>query len=333
MRITSATYRGWSVAQWCDHVQSLNIHSLTEWANISPYAYRQAVALGIHRQVADVAGWSPRVENGALVHMSDAEFAVRFRRLRVGTMTDMWKRQQPWTQFLRSQGRLEDVAAMLGIAYVNEFHPIDVDYYVQRCMDVGYFEAWCQVDRIAAETARRHGLLAEVRNRCPGRPADGFTTRGGRCHSLPELALARLLEYNDEPFLTEPSYPFHLSTRRYHLCRADFQLHRRNGLRVEVWATTQNDTSRRWTRYLARRQDKVQRCAELGLALLEVEGRNLFRLRVEGYLNYLVERLASVGVAITTLPEPRQALALEGPAQKAGDGLGSLGQVDVIDQV
>ena len=333
MKISSATYRGWTIAQWCDHVQSLGIHTLTEWATRSPYAYRQAVALGVQRQVASSAGWRSRVENGGLDRMSDADFAAHFLDLGVRTLTDMWKRQQPWCQYLRRQGRLTQVAALLGIHYTNEFHPAEVGYYVARCLDVGYFEAWCHADRIAAETARRHGLISEVRARCPGRPAAGFVTRGGRCHSLPELALARLLEFNDIPFITEPAYPFHLSERRYHLCRADLQLLRLNNLRVEVWATTLDDTSRRWKLYLTRRMAKVARCRELGLPLLEIEGRNLFRMRLISYLDYLADCLNEVGVPIGILPEPRQALALDGPAQESPDGGGGLGQVGIINPV
>jgi hypothetical protein len=161
----------------------------------------------VQRDVARALGWLPRLEPGELEHMTDAQAAARFRTLDVASMTDMWRRAQPWCEKLRRAGRLESVAALLGISYVNEFHPSDdVNYYLERCARVGDFKAWCTLDRVAAQMARQHGLMPEVRRRAPKRPAEGYLTSGGYCASLAELAVARLLEANGVEFRTQVDY-------------------------------------------------------------------------------------------------------------------------------
>lgn len=323
MRITTDEYRTWDLQRWITHARELGVSSISEWARVSEYTYRVALVLGVHRKVAAALGWRCKIENGGIQRMSDEEFAARFRALGVRTITDMWRSQQPWCQFLRQEGRLQRVAALLGIEYVNKFHPADLSYYVDRCRAAGYFDAWCQLDRNAVWAARKHGLLDEVRQRCPRRPDDGFITRGGRCTSLPELAVARLLEYNRIPFVTEPEYPFHLSARRYHLCRADFLL-TLHDVWVEVWSTPLEAKQIHWLRYPEKRRAKVQRCYEFGLRLVEIEGRLLFTRRVPGYLAYLRETFRAAGIPIRVIPEPRQALALEGPRDMAGNGAGTI---------
>ncbi|MHB1241668.1 MAG: hypothetical protein ACYC18_14395, partial [Gammaproteobacteria bacterium] len=204
MRMRSADYRRWTIEDWCTHVRSLEVKTLSDWAEAARGSYNRAVTLGYQRDVARKLGWLPKVEDGGLGALTDDEFVERFRAKGVQSMTDMWKSAQHWCELLRRAGRLEAVAERLGCGYVSEFHPADdLDYYLERCRRVGDLTAWAQVDRNAAAAARKHGLMEELRRCAPRRPRRGYPSAGGYCRSLPELAVARLLEANSVTFVTQ----------------------------------------------------------------------------------------------------------------------------------
>ena len=327
MRILSKDYRTWSLDAWTECVRATGAKTLSQWAELSRSSYNHAVTLGVQRDVARALGWLPRLESGELEHMTDAQAAARFRTLDVASMTDMWRRAQPWCEKLRRAGRLESVAALLGISYVNEFHPSDdVNYYLERCARVGDFKAWCRLDRVAAQMARQHGLMPEVRRRAPKRPAEGYLTSGGYCASLAELAVARLLEVNGVEFRTQVDYTFTFPRGMRRNCRCDIWLPRA-GAYVEVWLVEEGDTSAMWAEYGVRRRFKVSACAALNLRLLQVEGQLLFRQSIAAFLRHAAAVLTAGGVAVSVIPDERTALSLEQPQEIAREHGGDRLQV------
>lgn len=329
MRMTADAFRAWSLDQWCEHVRSLGVNSLTAWASTDRNAYNHARILGIQRQVADRLGWLPKLVNGGLAHLDEDDIAQRFRARGVQTLTDMWKTGQPWCERLRAAGRLEAMAARLGIAYTNEFHPADIDYYLKRCRDAGYFEAWCVLDRVAVWAARKHQLLAQVSHRAVHRP-ERFDTAGGSCGSLAELAVCRLLEANGIEFATEPHYP--MQGGRGSPLRADLYLPGIDAW-IEVWACELDDDSRRWTDYRRRRRLKTALCRTAGLRLIGIEGNLLHRKGVTAVLEHAVSALRAAGLLLPVVPEARQALALQRAGEMGGDGPGGGNEVGVVDEV
>lgn len=224
MRIRFEEYRRWNIEQWCGHVRSLNVSTLSQWAFKARGSYNIAVTLGYQRQFARNLGWLPKLEPGEMQRLSDDDFAERFRAMGAKSVTDMWKGAQHYCEFLRQASRLERVAALLGFGYVTEWRPNELEYYLERCRRVGDFTVWSLLDKNAVISARKFGLLAEVRKLAPKRPAKGYPTRGGPCQSLPELAVARLLEANGIEFLTQMAYPFTFPRGYRHPCRGDFYL-------------------------------------------------------------------------------------------------------------
>ncbi|HOP16297.1 MAG TPA: hypothetical protein PLX99_06790, partial [Gammaproteobacteria bacterium] len=148
-RMSSEEYRSWSIARWCRHVQSLGVSSLSTWAVNSRSSYSHAVTLGVQRKVARQLGWLPKLEKNEMQRMSDADFALRYQAKGVQSMTDLWKSAQHWAEYLRREGRLEKVANILGFCYVQESHPNDIDYFLERCERVGDLKAWRLIDKNA----------------------------------------------------------------------------------------------------------------------------------------------------------------------------------------
>lgn len=319
-RRTAADYRRWSTSQWCNHVRGLNVSSLTAWANRSRSSYGAAVTLGVQRNVARALGWLPKLEKDEMYRMSDDAFAERFRARRAESISDMWRIAQHYCEYLRSKGRLETVAALLGISYAVEFHPPILDHYLDRCRRAGDFKAWCQLDPNAAAAARKHGLMEQVKALVPQRPRRGYWTVGGYCRSLPELAVARLLEANQIPFTTGLAYPFTYPRGRRHQVRSDFYLPR-EGAYVEVWMVEPEETSSHWRDYLTRRQFKTQTCRHLNLRLIEVEGRLLFRAGPEVYLDHARAVFDKFGVTLGNGLDLRSALGSDRTLQERDNGL------------
>lgn len=307
MRVPASVYREWTMEQWCDHVRELGVNSLTEWAASSRSSYNRAATLGLQRQVATRLGWKPKLENGGLKAMTDDEFVQGFREKGVKNLTDMWKSAQHWCELLRREGRLKRVAERLGCGYVLEFHPSDLEYYLERCRRVGDFTAWAQLDRNAADAARRNGLMEEVRKHAPKRPPQGYPTAGGFCKSLPELAVARLLEANEIEFVSEVQYPFTFPRGRRHRSKSDFYL-TKFGAFVEVWSAPLEDTSPHFEMYLIRRRLKTELCRRLNLRLLHIEGSLLFRPGPEAFLEHVGAVLSDVGIVVNVKIDPWQAL-------------------------
>lgn len=296
-KISAGEYRSWSIARWCKHVKSLGVGSLSDWAYRSRSSYNTAVTLGVQRQVARALGWLPKLEKNEMQRMTDGEFAVRFQAKGARSMTDLWKSAQHWCEYLRREGRLEKVAGILGFGYVQESHPADVDYYLERCARVGDLKAWRLVDKNAAEAARKHGLMKEIDRRAPHRPRQGYPTAGGYCRSLPELAVARLLEANEVPFVTQLGYPFTFPRGRRHKSKCDFYL-TETGAFLEVWSTGLDDESAHWEQYLVRRRFKTSMCERLNLRLLNVEAKLLFRSGIDVYLAHVAAVLEEAGIAM-----------------------------------
>lgn len=283
---SSAEYRRWTLDQWCEHVKSLGVTTLTQWANTSRGTYNRAVTLGIQREIARALGWRTKLEKGEMLRMTDDDFAERFRAKGVRSVTDMWKTAQHWSEFLRREGRLERVASLLGFGYVQSSHPGDVDYYLKRCQRVGDLTAWRFLDKQAAEAARKHGLMNDVAAKAPRRPRCGYPTSGGRCQSLPELGLARVLEANDVPFVTQMPYPFTFPRGLSHKSKSDFYL-ATLGAFIEVWAVDPDDRSEHWESYQVRRRFKTSMCDRLNLRLINIEGWLLFKRGFDIYHAHL----------------------------------------------
>jgi len=320
MRTSSKEYRNWTLDDWCEHVRSLKVSSLSEWAQASRSSYSHAVVLGCQRDVARSLGWLPKLEPGEMLRMCDEEFAERFRSKGAKSMTDLWRGKPHWCEFLRREGRLERVAALLGFGYVQEWHPADdVSYYVERCERIGDFTAWCQLDKNASEAARKHGLLKEVKKQAPKRPKKGYPTAGGFCISLPELGLARFLEANDESFVTPMDYPFTFPRGRRHRCKADFYL-TGFGAYVEVWSAFPDDDSPYWESYQVRRRFKTDMCERLNLRLLHVEGQILFRYGPEAYIAHIREVMAAAGLKLDSSLDRRALLNPKYASKVIGDG-------------
>jgi hypothetical protein len=298
MRISSKQYREWTIEEWCEHVLALRVNRLSDWASVSRSSYNHAVTLGRQREVARKLGWLPKLDSGEMQQMSDDEFVERFHSKGVRSMTDLWKSAQHWCEFLRREGRLEAVAEKLGFGYVVEWHPADdVNYYLERCGRVGDFKVWCQLDKNAAEAARKHGLMDEVRKRAPRRPRKGYPTAGGNCKSLPELAVARLFEANEVDFVTSMDYPFTFPRGSRQCCKTDFYL-TRLGAFIEVWSVISDDDSYFWKEYQLRRRFKTDMCNRLNLRLLNIEGQILFRQGPEVYLGHISAVLSMAGVQL-----------------------------------
>ena len=316
-RRPSREYREWTLDQWCDLVRSLGVNTLTQWATVSRGTYNRATMLGIQRDVARALGWLPRLDTGEMYQLTDHEFAERFRARGVASLTQMWRSAQHWCEFLRREGRLERVASLLGISYSQESHSNDVEYYLERCRRIGDFSAWCLLDKNAAETARRHGLMRKIRARAPKRPDNGYPTAGGRCQSLPELALARTLEANDVPFVTQLPYPFTFPRGRRHKSKCDFYL-TEHGAFVEVWGVDPDDQGEQWRDYQLRRRFKTDLCRALNLQLLHIEGWLLFRKGIEIYRSHLGAVLEEAGISLPVVLSDAETLA----AEPVGNGEG-----------
>jgi len=320
MRRSSAEYRAWTLDDWCEHVRSLNVDSLTSWANVSRATYNRAVALGFQRKVAEHLGWLPRLENGQLQRMTDEEFVTRFQARGVGSISDMWRVAQHWCEYLRREGRLERVAERLGFGYAMEWHPPQLDYYLERCRRIGDFTAWCLVDRNAAEAARKHGLMDTLRKQAPQRPPNGYPSAGGPCRSLAELAVARLLEANGIEFVTQVKYPFTFPRGRRRHSEADFYL-TREGAYIEVWSVYLDEEDAHWEEYVVRRRFKTEMCRKLNLRLLDVEGQLLFRARhPDAYLEHVFAVLKEAGVPMNVQLDGWGAFNPEQSAEEAGEG-------------
>lgn len=283
---------------WCVFVQSLGVTSLTAWANKSRSTYNRAVMLGLQRKVARKLGWLPRLEKGEMQRMTDDEFVARFRERGVRTISDMWRAAQHWCEYLRREGRLEGVAEKLGFGYAIERHPPDLEYYLERCRLIGDISAWCRIDRNAADAARKHGLMPQIQKLAPKRPKKGYSTAGGRCKSLPELAVARLLEANDIRFVTQARYPFTFPRGKRRACESDFYL-TEEGAYVEVWSMTLDDDSPHWADYLVRRRFKSEMCNKLNLRVIDIEGQILFRASPEAYIEHIMAALSRADVPVT----------------------------------
>lgn len=296
-KISSEEYRSWSIKRWCRHVESLAVSSLSRWAEKSRSSYNHAVTLGVQRRVARELGWLPKLEKGEMARMTDCEFAMRFQAKGVQSMTDLWKSAQHWCEFLRREGRLEKVAEMLGFGYVQESHPNDLDYYLERCERIGDLTAWRFIDKNAAEAARKFGLMKAIERRAPRRPKQGYPSSGGYCRSLPELAVARLLEANDIPFVTQLDYPFTFPRGLSHKSKCDFYL-TESGAFLEVWSVELDEQDLHWEQYLVRRRFKTATCERLNLRLLNIEGQLLFRSNIEVYLAHVAAVLEDVGVHV-----------------------------------
>lgn len=308
MKTSAAEYRRWTLEQWCAHVISLRVDSLTAWANCSRSSYNHAVILGVQRQVARELGWLPKLEEGEMQRMTDHDFVIRFRQRGVQSISDMWRSAQHWCEFLRREGRLEGIASALGFGYQIELHPPDIDYYLERCRRVGDITAWCQLDRNAAAAARKFNLMEELRKRAPKRPRRGYPTAGGYCRSLPELALARLLEANGIAFVTQLDYPFTFPRGKRHHSRCDFYL-TEFGAYVEVWSVASTEKDAHWEQYQIRRTFKIAMCRKLNIRLIGVEGQILFRQSIDAYLQHVRAVLVEAGLDVSDVLERAEALA------------------------
>lgn len=202
------------------------------------------------------------------------------------------------------------VASALGFGYQVESHPPDIDYYLERCRRVGDITAWCQLDRNAAAAARKYGLMDELRKVAPKRPSRGYRTSGGYCRSLPELAVARLLEANAVAFVTQLDYPFTFPRGKPHHSKCDFYLSV-FGAYLEVWSVSRDEDGAHWEQYQIRRNFKTAMCRRLNLRLINIEGKLLFRDGIDAYLQHVVACLAGaglnleVGVDASTALEPK----------------------------
>lgn len=319
-RRSSREYRDWDLEQWCQHVRSLGVQTLTQWAVTSRGTYNRAVMMGIQRKIARRLGWLPKLEKGEMYCLTDHEFADRFRQKGVKSVTDLWRSAQHWCEFLRKEGRLGRVAALLGFGYVQESHPNTLDYYLKRCERVGDLAAWKRIDKNAAEAARKYGLMAEIERRAPRRPTEGYPTYGGSCESLAELAVARLLEANGVPFITQVAYPFTFPRGKKHKSRCDFYLSAA-GAFVEVWAVDPGDESDHWRDYQVRRRFKQAMCERLNLRLLDIEGCLFYRKDVEIFQSHVAAVLEEgVRLSLSTRLTTSDALSLEPIGDRFGSG-------------
>ena len=296
-RRSAETYRNWTIDEWCDHVRKTGVQSLAQWAERSRSSYNHALALGVQRTVADALGWHSKPPNGAMRRWTNEDFAQKFRRYQVHTITDMQLANNAWCTFLRREGRFAAVRKLLNVDYVTERHEPTVEYFVARARRFDFFEGWCCAERCVAGTARRLGLFVSVRDRCPRRKTRWFNTTGGCVHSLPELVVARLLEANSVVFETEPAYPFHVEGRRIHPARADFYLPKFD-LWIEIWGMRFRDQSARGRVYRRRRIHKVGMCNKIGIRLVGVDGWQLFRCTLPDFVAHVRRRVSHCGPAL-----------------------------------
>lgn len=298
MRVSSAHYRNWTLDDWCEHVRSLHVNTLTEWSRKSRSTYNRAVVLGCQRDIARRLGWLPKLDKGEMESMHDNEYLERFRKKGVHSISDMWRSAPHWCEYLRREGRLERIAKQLGFGYAIEWHPRDdIEYYLEHCKRIGDFKVWCQLDKNAADAARKHGLIHKVRDLAPRAPSKGYLTAGGFCRSLPELAVARLLEANGESFTASMDYPFTFPRGKKMRCKGDFYL-TGFGAYLEVWSIYPDDESPFWESYQVRRRFKIDMCRRLNLRLLNVEGQILFRQGPEAYVAHIKEVLSLAGLKL-----------------------------------
>lgn len=319
MKISSAEYRNWSIDDWCAHVRALDVTTLTGWATTARSSYNHAVTLGCQREVARELGWLPKLDTGEMERLSDEEFVKRFRDKGVESISNMWQAAQHWCEYLRREGRLERIATELGFGYRMEWHPPELEYYLERCRRVGDLTAWCQLDRNAAAAARKFGLMGELRKQAPKRPRRGYTTAGGYCRSLPELALARLLEANGIAFVTQLDYPYTFPRGKRHHSKCDFYLIE-FGAYVEVWSVASDEKDAYWEQYQIRRGFKTAMCRKLNMRLLDIEGLILFRQGIDVYLRHAGTVLSEAGLVLSNGLDKVSALAPQYVPKIGGKG-------------
>lgn len=315
-RIRSETYRRWSIDEWCDFVRPLGVDSLTGWAAVDGASYRRAVALGLHRRIAERLGWKCRLADGAPETLSDEEFARLFREKGVRTASDVWSVNCAWASLLSRQNRLGRVLELAGARRQLSRHEDDVEYFLRRCRRYDFFEAWTCAERTVAAIARARGLMEEVRRRSRRRPTR-FTTHGGPVRSLGELVVARALELNGIPFKTEPLYPMPgASGRRGRPMRADFLIG--TSTLAEVWgiAPFRGGRSQRERNYALRRAAKRDLCARHGLRLVSIEGWLLHTHGLEVFLHHVALALQDAAPGLVVDIEPQVFLALQSPSHE-----------------
>ena len=308
IRTSSDVYRTRTLEQWVADVRTTGATSLTAWASSSRSSYNAARVLGMHRQVAAALSWKPKLPNGALRTLTSEDFARRFCDRGARTPSDMWRINNAWCKVLKRQGRLNEVRELIDVAYLCRRHPPTLEYFLNECRQFDFFEAWTCADRVAAQTARRLGLLDNVRSHSRGRPGQ-FSTQGGPVTSMAELVVARILEHNRIPFVTQPEYPFRTVGARIHPQRADFLL--RGKFWVEVWMHTMHDSQLwpRTSRYLTRRRRKMAWCRRYGLRLVNIEGAILYRAGLAVFVEHCRLALQDASAFVETDIEPRELLA------------------------
>lgn len=319
MKTLSKTYREWSLDDWCHHVKALNVDTLTAWSNVSRSSYNHAVVLGKQRKVARLLGWLPKLEKNELESLSDEDYIKRFKAMGVKTISDMWRGAQHWCEYLRKTNRLETIAEKMGFGYIHEYHPCCIDYYLNRCRMVGDLSAWCQLDKNAAEAARKHGLMDELRIRAPIRPRRGYPSSGGYCRSLSELAVARLFEANSIEFVTQLDYPFTFPRGRRQKCKSDFYLSK-EGAYIEIWGIPANECDPFWETYQTRRNFKLAMCRRINLRLIEIEGYILFRQGPEAFMGHVMAVLSSAGLPLRKTTDRWTLLDPQGVNKEVSDG-------------
>lgn len=308
-RIRSAEYFSWGLAQWCAFVRALDVDSLTAWAMAHRSSYNHARALQRHRDVAEALHWHVRLADGEPDRLSDEEYASRFQALGARTAADLWSINNDWARRLSREGRLNRVRELLGIDPPTRHTP-DVGYFLERCAQYDFFEAWTLVARSEASTARRLGLLPAIRANAQRRPAV-FDTAGGPVKSFPELITARLLESARVPFRTQPVYPLPSRPLRGRPPAGDFALG--DARWIEIWGIgdltgTLTDRQRE---YLERRRKKVRLATDLGLLLVGLEGTLLYRGGFDVYVDHVWRALELTAKPGEGAVEPRKLVGLE----------------------
>ena len=308
-RTPSDMYRTRTIDEWTAAVAAMGATSLTSWATTSRTSYNAARVLGVHRQIASALGWKCKLPNGTLDTLPSDTFAKLFAERGAKTPSDMWSINNAWCKVLKRQGRFDDVRQLIEVEYVARRHIPTLAYFLEQSSRFEFFEAWTCADRVAAQTARRLGLLDAVRIRTGRRPKE-FETSGGPVRSVAVLVVARFRDQNCIPFVVQPAYPFKTLGARVHAQRADFLLCGK--FWVEVWMHTLHD-SKLWlrtSRYLFRRRQKMERCKRYGLCLVNIEGALLHRAGLAVFVEHCRLALEYTSTLMKADIEPRKLLSL-----------------------
>ena len=174
-------------------ILALGATSFVDLAIIAPDLWRTFQDPGERRRVAEFLGWATTCKPDAFERMSLHDFVAVYLSSGVRSTEEAWLYHPNACEYLRRARCLDAVLQRIRRTPA-EIYPVDVGFYVQRCLKFGDYECWRDCDAPAYQAAMGMGYLEDVFARTPHRPDAGYVTSGGNVTTTAQLIVARMLE-------------------------------------------------------------------------------------------------------------------------------------------